>query len=234
MGWDSKRHTRRVRSLCWPLCLPLMLTAASAVRAAGGAPADVELKLPADIVFSRVPGSDSAVVFSHQSHVEFTERHCLSCHPQLFPMLQRGPAPTHQEMNNHRSCGTCHDGKQAFGTQDGASCRNCHTGVSTAAGAAPGNAVGAAARKVPPPHAYPSSDASPGKVTFRHEAHVKGAVACSACHPKLFPMAPQAPRPNGGMHEATACGACHNGKTTFSVEDTDACTHCHKETGAKP
>jgi c(7)-type cytochrome triheme protein len=238
MWCDPTRAAILARCARWLVLLVLPAVVAVAASAGGDAvPAGsaTELKLPADIVYSRVPGSDSAVVFSHQSHAALEENHCTVCHPQPFRMLKRGPAPTHQEMNAQHSCGICHDGKKAFGVQDGGSCANCHSGAQARQSAA-GGAAGAApgVRKLPGPHAYPSGDSSPGKVTFRHEIHLKGAGSCTACHPKLFKMASSPPLPNGGMHEKTACGACHDGNKAFAAEDADSCTRCHRETGARP
>jgi c(7)-type cytochrome triheme protein len=34
---------------------------------------------------------------------------------------------------------------------------------------------------------------------------------------------------DGAMHEPSACGLCHDGKQSFSVEDDDKCVHCHVE-----
>jgi c(7)-type cytochrome triheme protein len=202
------------------------------------AAAAIEIKLPADIVYSRVPGSDSAVVFRHESHAAFVDNHCTACHPQTFPMLRRGPAPSHTAMNERRSCGTCHNGKDAFDVQDTANCSTCHAGVQAApatdASAAAGGSTAPATRQGPGPHTYPAGESSPGKVTFRHATHMRGAAGCNACHPKLFKMAAAPPLPAGGMHEAAACGACHDGSKAFAAMDDASCMRCHAETGAKP
>ncbi len=197
--------------------------------------APAALRLPADIVYDFVVGSDSAVVFSHQSHVAFAGNRCTGCHLRPFPILRRGPAQAHRDMNAGGGCGMCHDGKQAFGVLDSGKCRTCHTGPLpglTAAGAR--DLAGTAARRLPGPHAYPASDASPGVVTFRHEPHLLGAGGCARCHPKPFKMTFTSPRPGGGMHERAACGACHDGKQAFAAADPDACSRCHAEPGARP
>ncbi len=242
MGWHPRRTARWVRTLRWPgllFALAMFAVIAGADSSSNGAAAP--LKLPADIVYGRA-ASDSAVTFSHELHAGYVDNQCVTCHPQLFPMLKRGPAPNHRVMNGGGSCGTCHNGQKAFGTQDAASCSNCHHsaggaaagGAPAASGAAPAATGGAPAAKVPPPHSFPPGESSPGTVTFRHDTHSKGAGGCGTCHTRLFKMAPEPPRPNGGMHEPTACGACHNGTKAFNVEDSDACTRCHKESGARP
>ena len=200
--------------------------------------AEVSLRLPAEIIYRETVGADQAVIFSHESHAAFVDNQCVKCHPQSFQMLQRGPAPTHESMNQGASCGSCHDGKGAFGVEDASSCANCHVGPpAPEAGASVGDAGGAgsapgAAKKLPAPHAYPPGESSPGPVTFRHETHSQG--GCTACHTKLFRMAPAPPVPEGGMHEAKACGACHDGTKAFAAEDGDSCVRCHIENGARP
>jgi c(7)-type cytochrome triheme protein len=87
---------------------------------------------------------------------------------------------------------------------------------------------------LPAPHTYAASEISIGKVTFRHETHVTAGGACNPCHPQPFRMAAAPALADGGMHEAGACGACHDGKKSFATTDDTACTRCHAETGARP
>jgi c(7)-type cytochrome triheme protein len=197
-----------------------------------------ELRLPADIVFGTSVSADSAVTFSHVTHVGFAGNTCTGCHPKPFRMLHPTRRTNHAAMASGTSCGACHDGKQAFGVREAGSCGTCHVGRispnlavkdSSRAGAAT-----AAARKLPQPHTYPAAEYSPGRVTFRHESHVKRAGGCAACHPRPFPMRSAPPRPDGGMHEAASCGACHNGSAAFAADDQAACGRCHIETAGKP
>jgi hypothetical protein len=51
------------------------------------------LKLPPDRAFDSRSDSPGAVNFSHATHVEFTDRNCLACHPSPFSILGR-----HQEV----------------------------------------------------------------------------------------------------------------------------------------
>jgi c(7)-type cytochrome triheme protein len=242
MRSDPRRAAQLIRACPWflLLLLPVLAVLAPPQGQAAGPAAGIELKLPADIIYRPKTGTDSAVVFSHQSHAGYADNHCTTCHPQPFTMLKRGPDPTHAQMNAGRSCGICHDGQKAHDVKDTASCSNCHTGVPAASAAGAGakasgaaGSGGAAARKLPDPHTYPPSEASPGQVTFRHQTHLQGAGHCAACHPKLFTMAPAAPIANGGMHEPTACGACHNGAKAFATDNDAACERCHHPTGAQ-
>jgi len=243
MGSPGRRaglYTRPRRA--W-LLLALLLFAG--IGFAAPAPPDsshsapvIDLRLPADIAYPHAGHPDSTVFFSHRSHVEFAGNLCTGCHPAAFRMLTRSPAPRHGDMNAGGSCGLCHDGKQAFGVRDTSACLSCHTGVGTepaaAAAASGGTDSAAAALRLPKAHAYPPSADSPGPVTFRHKTHVKGASDCASCHPKPFRRSATPPLPNGGMHEAAACGACHDGKKSFATDDDNACSRCHRESGAKP
>jgi c(7)-type cytochrome triheme protein len=62
-------------------------------------------------------------VFSHWQHDQFL---CFSCHPSLFPRARKGF--THDEMDDGKFCGACHDGRTAFPTSGArATCKSsCH------------------------------------------------------------------------------------------------------------
>jgi c(7)-type cytochrome triheme protein len=205
-----------------------------AEQASSTATADVPLRLPADIVYDRTVGPDSAVVFSHQTHFGFAGNRCTGCHPKPFRMLTPTHRAGHAEMNSGGSCGTCHDGKTSFGVQEAEACATCHSGRpsrQTAVQDTSKTAGPSVARKLPKARAYPRSESSPGQVTFRHETHMKGSVSCASCHPKPFAMK-VTPRPSSDFHLAAACGKCHDGSASFGVEDFEACARCHVETGA--
>lgn len=213
--------------------LALALLASAAFAETPPARADIPLRLPADAVYDSVVGADSAVVFSHVRHAAFADNKCTACHPGTFSILRPARGIAHRDMNAGRSCGSCHDGKQAFDTRDTGSCAACHTGRSKAAlaaapGAGPGTG-GAPGYQLPKPIRYSHGEASPGLVTFRHETHMKGAAGCVACHPKPFARRSSAADTGGRMHGL--CGACHDGKRGFGVEDADACSRCHTEGG---
>jgi c(7)-type cytochrome triheme protein len=199
----------------------------------GGAP---PLRLPADITYSHAVGPDSAVHFSHDTHVAFAGNRCLGCHPTPFRMLKPSHRTSHAEMKSGGTCGHCHDGKQAFGIADLSACQTCHTGSRTQALAVADSAANGARpipqRKSPAAVTFHRGESSPGLVTFRHATH--GKDGCASCHPKLFAMKASGGRPGGAMHEAGACGGCHDGSPAFGVEDAEACQRCHVESGGKP
>jgi len=225
--------------------LPLLVAGAVAIAwpsypspAGGpGGPAPA-LRLPADIVYSHAVGPDSAVHFSHDTHVAFAGNRCLGCHPAPFRMLKPSRRTTHAEMRSGGTCGSCHDGKQAFGIADLSACQTCHAGSRTqslaVADSAENGARSIPRRKLPGAVKFHRGESSPGLVTFRHETHGKGAAECASCHPKPFAMKASGGRPGGAMHESGACGGCHDGAPAFGVEDAEACQRCHVETGAKP
>lgn len=75
---------------------------------------------------------------------------------------------------------------------------------------------------------------SPGQVTFNHSTHVgmQAKPDCTACHPKAFRIlkADAGARPpvtHAAMDKGAACGACHDGKKAFALQDD--CTNCHKQ-----
>jgi c(7)-type cytochrome triheme protein len=218
--------------------LPVIFACLAGAAAAGPRSADTVRaaatpgRLPADIVYRRFVKADSAVVFSHLTHVGYAAGLCTGCHPRPFPMLKRAPEPRHREMDAGGSCGTCHDGKKAVGTRSTTGCLACHSGMGAPRVAAGAPAVGAAAHRLPRPHPFPRGGDSPGLVTFRHETHLRAGGGCVSCHPKPFPMASAPPRPNGEMHARAACGACHDGARAFSCEDGEACARCHAGTGS--
>ncbi len=194
-------------------------------------PLDVPLRMPADIVYGHGISPDSAVVFSHESHFDYADRSCLACHPRYWPMLHKVRRESHANMDSGRSCGLCHDDQHAFSTRDKRSCGSCHAGRSSQQ-VVKGDSSGTAAFHGPKAIVFPPGKDSPGRVTFRHETHTKG-MKCASCHPQLFARKASAPRPDGAMHEASACGACHDGHKSFSVENDDKCDKCHKEGGGQ-
>ena len=213
--------------------IALLVIVASTARARAadpGAATPIDVKLPADIVFDRVVGPDSAVIFRHTSHVDYEGNRCTGCHSKLFKILAPTGRVSHREMDARASCGACHDGKHAFDTRATESCASCHAGrkgISRSAPAAAGQAP--AAFKGPAPIVFKRSEQSPGVVTFRHASHLGRDMTCKSCHPKPFAMKATGARPDGAMHEGSACGMCHNGKTSFGTEDDKACVRCHVE-----
>ena len=58
--------------------------------------------------------------FSHWSH---NSQHCYGCHPSVFPQSPLGF--THQDMQEGRACGSCHDGQAAKAVRT-MRCEACH------------------------------------------------------------------------------------------------------------
>jgi c(7)-type cytochrome triheme protein len=228
-----------VYALAVLLSLPSVAAAATfpgADSSRAGAP--ISVKLPADLVYDRVAGPERVVIFSHETHFAFEGNRCTGCHPRLFRMLRPSHRTSHAEMNAVRACGACHDGHHAFGVEDSSTCGTCHSGrkndIPAAAGAPGTGAAASVGPRVPKPHAYPPGESSPGRVTFKHETHLRGGAGCVTCHPKLFGMKLTPPKPEAGMHALSSCGACHDGKQVFGTEDPATCARCHSGPGARP
>jgi c(7)-type cytochrome triheme protein len=68
-----------------------------------------------------------------------------------------------------------------------------------------------------------------GDTVFSHENHVEGAgLKCQECHAKLYTNVKQHKAVTmKAMEQGKSCGACHDGKTAFSVKEN--CESCHKK-----
>ena len=86
----------------------------------------MELRLPPEQTLADQIDSPGPVVFSHTTHVEFTDGNCLACHPSPFSLLGRHRVISHEEMEAGRSCGICHNGSDATGVDDSDACMICH------------------------------------------------------------------------------------------------------------
>jgi len=205
-----------VRPVVW--VVGLLAGLAMGCPAAAAAPANPELRLPADHVYPHAAGMDKSVTFRHGTHFTYAGDRCDRCHPASFKILSASPAPTHAAMDHGNSCGICHDGRHAFATRDSLSCASCHSGS--------GGAKSDLEQRLAP-IVYPKGEASLGVVTFRHADHLRGDASCSTCHPRPFAMKVQARRAPGALHASAACGSCHDRKRSFGMDDAATCHRCH-------
>lgn len=85
---------------------------------------------------------------------------------------------------------------------------------------------------VPPDFSYEETKPL-GPVPFSHKFHVtEKKLQCPECHikPKIFEMKKLAASPKmkmANLNEGEFCGACHNGKRSFSTKDAKSCARCH-------
>lgn len=86
--------------------------------------------------------------------------------------------------------------------------------------------------RLPKDFPFPQGDGSPGQVTFSHQTHVdQKRPDCTGCHPALFKIVERGTPVEGGpirhssMQAGRQCGACHNGKAAFGL---DNCPLCHR------
>jgi c(7)-type cytochrome triheme protein len=144
----------------------------------------------------------SNVVFSHKLHLDMDYK-CSKCHTVVFPYKKVSGRFTMGDMEKGKSCGTCHNSKDAFGTSG--DCDKCHKAFK------PG---------------IITFKTEGGEVKFSHEFHL-GMYKCADCHTKLFPFkAGKLHVGMGGMEQGKSCGSCHNSKDAFSVKGD--CEKCHK------
>lgn len=67
-----------------------------------------------------------------------------------------------------------------------------------------------------------------GTVVFDHGFHLKQASInnnCKACHSEIFDMKNRSHATMAEMEKGKSCGACHNGKKAFNVQE---CVRCHQ------
>ena len=154
---------------------------------------------PHDIVFK--PQGITPATFSHDIHT--AAFNCRECHTKVFAFKAGAKHFTMAEMEKGKSCGTCHNGKEAFSVAG--DCNKCHKGFK------PGVIV---------------FKTETGDAKFSHEFHLE-AYKCADCHTKIFAFKTGGKHYTmGDMEHGKSCGACHNGKDAFS--SAGDCDKCHK------
>lgn len=137
-----------------------------------------------------------ATVFDHQKHVGIYS--CGKCHTALYSLSQHKRVSM-AAMSKGKSCGACHNAKEAFAL---ASCEKCH-----------------------PVRDINFKVAKAGNVRFSHSAHL-GMYKCQNCHTRMFPTrSGNKPVSMSEMKKAKSCGGCHDGKAAFTVNGN--CDSCH-------
>jgi c(7)-type cytochrome triheme protein len=136
--------------------------------------------------------------FSHTKHLAKV-KDCAACHTRLYK-TGKNPAVSMAEMEKGKSCGFCHNGKAAFGVDK---CSRCHKS----------------------PELTYSTPPVP-KAVFSHAFHTQ-AYSCKDCHTNIVKpdMKGNKRISMAAMEKGQSCGACHNGKTAFSVKGD--CAKCH-------
>lgn len=135
-------------------------------------------------------------VFSHTKHL--AKYKCDSCHTKLYP-LGSSKSVSMAAMEKGKSCGACHDSRQAFAVSD---CQKCH-----------------------PVKEIKFKLAGISDATFSHTAHL-GMYKCDECHTGTFPLkSGNKPVTMSEMQKSKSCGVCHDGSTAFTVSGN--CDTCH-------
>jgi c(7)-type cytochrome triheme protein len=136
--------------------------------------------------------------FSHKTHIAAAG--CAQCHPKLYAPNQKNRRVGMDAMGKGKSCGACHNAKEAFPVKE---CAKCH-----------------------PTRELLFVEKSTGNVLFSHTFHT-GAFTCVDCHKSLYKTARSKVKVSmQEMEQGRSCGACHDGKTAFSVKEK--CEVCHK------
>jgi len=136
--------------------------------------------------------------FSHKFHVEVAG--CGKCHPALYSVNQQNKRVGMAAMEKGKSCGACHNSKDAFPVKD---CSKCH-----------------------PIRDVVFEDKTLGDVMFRHNNHT-GLYTCVDCHTSIYKTTRSKVKVSmQEMEKGKSCGACHDGKTAFTVKEQ--CKSCHQ------
>ena len=136
--------------------------------------------------------------FSHKFHIEVAG--CAACHPKLYLPNQHNKRVGMAAMAKGKSCGACHNSKDAFPVKD---CAKCH-----------------------PSRELTFEEKSTGNVVFSHKLHTS-LYTCADCHIQMFQTTRSSVKVSMlDMEKGKSCGACHDGKTAFSVKEK--CEACHK------
>ncbi len=160
---------------------------------------------PRNILY-KVKGATD-VTFSHDAHLAKGKVACRSCHNDRV-ITGKDRNVTMAQMEKGKTCGACHNGKQAFTVAS--NCGNCHKGMK------------------PKEITFKTKGAT--DAIFSHQVHV-GMFKCPDCHTKVFPYKAGATKATmAQMEKGKSCGACHNGSDAFTVKGE--CDKCHK--GYKP
>lgn len=89
---------------------------------------DVNLELPAPVLYEKSADSPGQVTFHHESHVDPDAPDCRSCHQNLFSIRPTKAGALGsikmEDLYEKKQCGVCHDGEQAFSVEEG--CEFCH------------------------------------------------------------------------------------------------------------
>ena len=84
--------------------------------------------VPPGKIVSWEGGGAGRVVFEGSLHKDKGFK-CRDCHTKIFANMKPDAPPTKlsmKDMNDDKSCGTCHNGKKAFSVKDKANCLKCH------------------------------------------------------------------------------------------------------------
>ncbi|MEK7703898.1 MAG: c(7)-type cytochrome triheme domain-containing protein, partial [Myxococcota bacterium] len=91
-------------------------------------PVATTMKVSPPYAFALGQGSPGVVTFTHESHLDYADDGCKTCHRRDFSLRRAGQAHsgavTMARMEKGELCGRCHNDSMAFGVTD--HCDRCH------------------------------------------------------------------------------------------------------------
>ncbi len=143
-------------------------------------------------------------LFKHTAHISLYK--CSKCHDDIFVAGPGRRSYTMPDMEDGKSCGACHDGKEAFSVKG--DCDKCHPNTKAIK--------------------YEFPDKKTSSVMFSHKVHKDKDYKCKDCHYKIF--ATGVKRRSFSMSEMStgkSCGACHS----YNITGSPNCQRCHSAEG---
>lgn len=122
---DPRTHPLRARPAAVGSNPPASAASARVPESVGRSPQRMQAPAPRDVPLLVSGGSPGPVVFRHRTHAG-GELRCTDCHPDEFAMKAGTTAISGPSEFHERKCGSCHNGKTAFGVDDSDQCVRCH------------------------------------------------------------------------------------------------------------
>jgi c(7)-type cytochrome triheme protein len=148
-----------------------------------------------------IPYKASGGLFKHSAHISLYR--CNRCHDSIFVAGLGRRSYTMPDMEGGKSCGACHDGKEAFSVKQ--DCDRCHPQTKAIK--------------------YEFPDKKTSSALFSHKVHKEKGYKCIDCHYTIFATGVNRRSfTMAEMGDGKSCGACHS----YNITGSPNCARCHK------